>query len=232
MSDDEIFTVSDDAPPQEPGAPAVDFTGPPAPTEATLNPFGLTPRELTFAYACVELDDREEAAARIDPVKPAELAARLWNKPRVRRMYDLIVRERQGLQTVQASDLINTLASIAEANVVDAFKINSRGKIIPRQIHEMPPALLIAIKKIRIGKAGVEIELHDKLRAVELIGQYQGLWGGAGARRGQEPPKPQAAPRTRAASFEERLAEHQPAIARSLAGPTIDVTPDAEKEPA
>ena len=83
--------------------------------------------------------------------------------------------------------VLRELAAIAFANGSDFAKVVNIGSLptvemIPTD--ELPPEKLPAIAGIKTTQTGVEVKLHDKVKALELIGKYLSLFDGA-AEQGQ-----------------------------------------------
>lgn len=83
--------------------------------------------------------------------------------------------------------VLQELAAIAFANGSDFAKVVNIGSLptvemIPTD--ELPPEKLPAIAGIKTTQTGVEVKLHDKVKALELIGKYLSLFDGA-AEQGQ-----------------------------------------------
>jgi hypothetical protein len=70
------------------------------------------------------------------------------------------------------SDRLLTRLSAMASSDIGAFIAIRGGKLQVR----LPKELTCVIKRIKQGSRGIEIELHDSLRAVELLGKYHGLW--------------------------------------------------------
>lgn len=83
--------------------------------------------------------------------------------------------------------VLRELAAIAFANGSDFAKVVNDGlfasvKMIPTD--ELPPEKLPAIAGIKANQYGVEVKLHDKVKALEQLGKYLGLFDSA-AEQGQ-----------------------------------------------
>lgn len=75
------------------------------------------------------------------------------------------------------------LAYIAFANGADFAKVVNTGvfdtvRMVPTD--KLPREKQAAIAGIKMTANGVEIKLHDKVRALEMLGKYLGLFDGAG----------------------------------------------------
>lgn len=85
--------------------------------------------------------------------------------------------------------VLRELAAIAFANGSDFAKVVNDGlfasvKMIPTD--ELPPEKLPAIAGIKANQYGVEVKLHDKVKALELLGKYLGTFDGGPAQEQTE----------------------------------------------
>lgn len=77
--------------------------------------------------------------------------------------------------------LVDALAAIAFADLTDAAHIRSDGErdyIEHTDSELLPEELRFAIKTIKMTREGVVIELYDKMKALELLGKYFGIFEG------------------------------------------------------
>lgn len=89
--------------------------------------------------------------------------------------------ELQNKLEITQEKVLQELASIAFANGADFAKIedNDTVKMIPTD--ELSSEKLPAIAGIKANQYGVEVKLHDKVKALELLGKYLGTFEGNGA---------------------------------------------------
>ena len=85
--------------------------------------------------------------------------------------------------------VLQELAAIAFANGADYAKVVNTGllptvEMIPTD--ELPPEKLPAIAGIKANQYGVEVKLHDKVKALELLGKYLGTFDGGPAQEQTE----------------------------------------------
>lgn len=85
--------------------------------------------------------------------------------------------------------VLQELAAIAFANGADYAKVVNNGllptvEMIPTE--ELPPEKLPAIAGIKANQYGVEVKLHDKVKALELLGKYLGTFDGGPAQEQTE----------------------------------------------
>jgi len=89
--------------------------------------------------------------------------------------------ELQNKLEITQEKVLQELASIAFANGADFAKIedNDTVKMIPTD--KLSSEKLPAIAGIKVNQYGVEVKLHDKVKALELLGKYLGTFEGNGA---------------------------------------------------
>lgn len=85
--------------------------------------------------------------------------------------------------------VLQELAAIAFASGADYAKVVNSGllptvEMIPTK--ELPPEKLPAIAGIKANQYGVEVKLHDKVKALELLGKYLGTFDGGPAQEQTE----------------------------------------------
>ena len=78
--------------------------------------------------------------------------------------------------------VLQELAAVAFANGTDFVKVVGAGSAIAIPTDELSPEKLPAIAAVKNNQFGVEIKLHDKVRALELLGKHLGTFDGTAAR--------------------------------------------------
>lgn len=72
--------------------------------------------------------------------------------------------------------VLQELASIAFANGADFAAINNDGSVEIKPTSQISPDKLAAIAGMKNNQFGVEIKLHDKVKALEMLCKYLGLF--------------------------------------------------------
>ena len=73
--------------------------------------------------------------------------------------------------------VLSELAAIAFANGTDFATVNANGLINIKATSQVPKEKLPAVASIKYSRVtGVEIKLHDKVRALEMLGKHLGLF--------------------------------------------------------
>ena len=86
---------------------------------------------------------------------------------------------------VSAGEVLEELRAIALARATDFMGIRD-GALDIRSTEEIPPGLEAAIASIEKTSTGLKIKFYDKLKALELMGKYLGLFEPKTARREPE----------------------------------------------
>ena len=151
-------------------APTRRSSGKPQERDSSL----LTPREALFVLKVLELDNQTEAYLQAGyrctrPTARAN-AARLLAKARVQKALALARKQRLDAAEMTADEAMLGVSAIARADIRRLFGPN--GQLLP--IHEWPDDIAVCVKAIRHKPFGVEVVLHDKLRALEIIATAAG----------------------------------------------------------
>lgn len=72
--------------------------------------------------------------------------------------------------------VLQELAAIAFANGADFAQVTATGSVKVTPTKELPKEKLPAIAAIKENQYGVEIKMHDKVRALELLGKHLGVF--------------------------------------------------------
>ena len=104
-------------------------------------------------------------------------------KPRLREEIDRLIAERSRRTGVNADRVVRELARIAFADMTDVMDMDAVD--VRSDIARDDSAALARIKR-RCTQGGVEIRMHDKNRALELLGKHLGLF--ADGSHGQQVP--------------------------------------------
>ena len=76
---------------------------------------------------------------------------------------------------IYMESLIEQLKRIAFNNPKDLVNVK-KNVVIINDTDELPDYIWTTIKSIKEGKNGIEIEFHDKMKAIELLVKYCGLY--------------------------------------------------------
>ena len=71
--------------------------------------------------------------------------------------------------------MLQELAHVAFANTTDFVKL-SGGRVFLTDTDDLSRDQTAALSTIKEGRDGVEVRLHDKIRALELLGKHLGIF--------------------------------------------------------
>ena len=83
-------------------------------------------------------------------------------------------RSQENLATVER--IIKELCAIAFTKLTDIVYIDAQGQAKVKPTAELTDAQQRAIESISETQFGVKIKMHDKTRAIELLGRHLGMW--------------------------------------------------------
>ena len=115
----------------------------------------------------------------------AACASQLLRNPKVQKYLseEQEVLAKRAFPDITAERIIQELSKIAFANysdfidIVDEVKKNVKGqKILVKNLVGLTDDQRSAIRKVKYSNKGVEIELYDKVEALELIGKHIGMF--------------------------------------------------------
>lgn len=148
----------------------------------------LTPKQIKFIDEYLIDLNATQAATRAGYSKKTaqRIGSENLSKPLLQ---EEIQKRRNKLQNkceITQEMVLRELASIAFASGADFAKVVQRGDSISVEMtptDSIPTDKRAAIAGIKRGMYGIEVKLHDKVRALEMLGKYLGLFDGSG---GQE----------------------------------------------
>ena len=140
----------------------------------------LTPKQERFVDEYL-VDLNATAAAKRAGYKDPNIGRQLITKTNV----SAAIQERRGklrdkLEISQEA-VLQELASIAFANGTDFVTVTGAGLLCVKATSEVPKNKLPAIAGIKYSQLGIEIKLHDKVRALELLGKHLGVFATGGS---------------------------------------------------
>lgn len=84
-----------------------------------------------------------------------------------------------------AGEILSQLHAIATADVTALLAVRD-GVLEVRSTDDLPPEVRAAICSIEKSTGGVKVKFYDKLKALELLGKYLGLFDGTAAQEDPE----------------------------------------------
>ena len=158
------------------------------------NPFQCSQRELKLVASYMSGETKKQAAidGGYTGNNPSRYGREVMMRERVRQEITRQANKQARDITYDPAKVLHCLVMIAEANLVDGIMYTKNGvKPKLRDLSTMPPEVKYAIKSVKIGKNGtLTIELHDKIQALRMLGEFFNMWGsdrgrGAGPEKGE-----------------------------------------------
>lgn len=106
-------------------------------------------------------------------------AYKLLDNPEIKEYVDKRMRDREKRTEITQDVVLEELRNIALAKPTDFFEVEDMGQykrvnIVPTK--DIPEDKIGAIASIKQGANGIEVKLHDRLKALELIGRHLGMF--------------------------------------------------------
>lgn len=151
-----------------------------ATTKISAKPRKLTAKQMRFVDEYLIDLNATQASIRAgySPRTSYSIGVDLLKKPEIQ---TLLQKKRQKLSDkleVSQEKVIKELAAVAFANGADYAKITAQGLVEFIPTDDLPKDKLAAIAGIKTSQSGTEVKLGDKLRALEMLGKYLGLFDG------------------------------------------------------
>lgn len=106
----------------------------------------------------------------------SRIAIELLNKTHVSAEIQKRQAKLRGKLEITQERVLEELAAIAFANGTDFATITHNGLVRLTPTAEVPEEKKKAVASIKEGQYGTEIKLHDKVRALELLGKHLGVF--------------------------------------------------------
>ena len=153
----------------------------PMPPKSVLDSLKLTPKQRLFVQEyLIDLNAKQASIrAGYSPANAEFQGHQLINNPKVKQAIELAMYEREQRTKVTQDRVIEELAKIAFINPTDV--VNSYDASLHSGASREDTAAISSIRVRKIpSKHGAgferEIKLHDKIRALELLGKHLGLF--------------------------------------------------------
>ncbi|GIP14383.1 terminase [Paenibacillus montaniterrae] len=126
-----------------------------------------------------------------------EQGARLLANVSIQAAIQAAMSKREQRTEITADRVLRELAAVGFAQAVDVVRVVSRetnnGHVYQTveiiETDQLPADTKIAIAAIKEGKHGIEVKMHDKLKALEMLGRHLGLFDDSA---NKDKPDPQA----------------------------------------
>jgi phage terminase small subunit len=141
----------------------------------------LTPKQKKFANEyLIDLNATQAAIRAGYSSKTARsIGQRLLTYVDVQNYMEQRMKSRNKRVEISQDMVINELAKIAFANTTDYVQVQTKGrskKVIVKDTSALNDDQLAAISSIKDGANGIELKLHDKQKALELLARHLGLF--------------------------------------------------------
>ena len=146
----------------------------------------LTEKQKRFVMEYL-VDLNATAAARragYSDKRASEIGYQLLQKTTVRAAIQKRQAKLQSKLEITQETVLQELAAIAFANGADFAQVTEGGFVQVVPTKRLAKEKLPAIAAIKENQYGVEIKMHDKVRALELLGKHLGVFEGGGAAAG------------------------------------------------
>ena len=137
----------------------------------------LSARERRFAEAFLESGNPAAAAAAAgyQAERAAAAGEKLLARPAVQETLRKAWKTRPRVRTVTKNAILQELAAIAFSDFTDYVRVED-GQVLITESRDLDYSRRAAIAGIKDTGKGVEIKLHDKQKALELLVKYLGLF--------------------------------------------------------
>ncbi len=148
----------------------------------------LTDLQKKFLYEYLTDFNATQAAIRAGYSKKtaAAAASRLLRNVKVQEELKKIQNEIFTNSEVEIKNIVEHLASIAFYDVNDYLQVAKGNVMTLKDIESLPSCKRKAIKTIKNGKYGIEIDFCDRTKALEKLMDYFGISNGKGSESGDE----------------------------------------------
>lgn len=141
----------------------------------------LTPKQKMFCNEYLIDLNATQAAIRAgySPIAAKEIGYENLTKPHIKAYIEKKMAEREQRTEITQDQVLEELAKIAFANIDDYVEIDDSAgdhKVIVKSTKDIPADKIAAISSIKQGSNGIEVKLHDKIRALENLGRHLGMF--------------------------------------------------------
>ncbi len=144
---------------------------------------GLTRKQRAFCEEYVKNFNGAQSAVRAGfAEKSANRAAtRLLSLDHVQSYLGELLEEAAERNGVQVDEIVQELKRIAFADIGEFGKITEKGELLVKRFDELLPEQRKCIAEIvrtetNQGAVSFRFKLHDKMRALEMLGKYKGMF--------------------------------------------------------
>lgn len=134
----------------------------------------LTAKQRLFVhyYLGESRGNATDAARRADYRSPGVEGHRLLRNAKIRAAIDLQL----DAIALTSSEILAQLSEVAQGGIHKFIKVDTKGNASLNFKQAKKDARLGLLRKFKQTNKGIEIETHDPLKALELLGKFRGLW--------------------------------------------------------
>ena len=142
----------------------------------------LTEKQERFVEEYLVDLNATQAAIRAgySPKRASEQAYQLLQKTTVQEAIQAKKREREWRTQITQDAVLRELAAIGFARSTDYAHINGDGHVVLTPTAWLTEEQRIAIAGVKETQFGVEVKMHDKIRALEMLGKHLGIFDAKG----------------------------------------------------
>lgn len=145
----------------------------------------LTEKQKRFVEEYLVDLNATQAAIRAG-YKDSNIGRQLITKNNVSEAIQKAMADRSKRTEITADRVLQELAAIGFARPVDFVHIRNE-RVYIDNTDDLTNSQKAAIAGIKEGKHGIEIRMHDKVRALEKLGEHLGMFTGKGAQQENTP---------------------------------------------
>lgn len=146
------------------------------PRDALARKYGITDKQAAFVREYM-VDCNAMASARRAGYSTTShsAASQLMSRPKVRAAINAEMELRSEMYSAEESRVIQELCQIAFADVGEVVVWNNE-RAVAKYSEQLPKSLRRVVKRVTSKDGKTTVELHDKMRALELLGKHLGMF--------------------------------------------------------
>ncbi|MGL5329459.1 MAG: terminase small subunit [Peptostreptococcaceae bacterium] len=154
--------------------------------------YGLNPKQIKFCKEYIKDLNGTRSYRKVYKVKDDNVAAvsasNLLRNAKIKKYLEVLMVNREKRLEISADNVLKELARIGFASISNVAEVetkeieDSKGKkmrykaLNVHDTEDIDEDTLTAIGSIKEGKHGIEVKMHDKVRALELLGKHLGTF--------------------------------------------------------
>lgn len=106
-----------------------------------------------------------------------KIGSQLLGKSRVSAEINKAMAKREKRTEITQDRVLKELATIGFFQITDFMKVD-KGQLVIKDTSDVDLENIPAISGIKATQFGLDVRFHDKVKALELIGEHLGMWSG------------------------------------------------------